>query len=107
MNRRTFLALLVVGLVVGVSGVNAQEKKKRGGPIGRVKQISAEKITLTVGRKDEAKDTEFKLAKEVKVTINGESKTVSDVKEGMFVRLTVKDDLVVEISSAMRKKKDQ
>ncbi len=110
MRGKVIAVLAIVGLLAFAQTLSAQEKKKRGGPRGTVKSIDTSKNQIVVavreGKGKDAKDTTFKLAKEVKVTIGDEAKTLADVKEGANVTLTVKDDEVTEIRVFMRKKKD-
>jgi hypothetical protein len=109
MKSKAVVVLAIVGLLAFAQTLSAQEKeKKKRGPGGRVKSVdtSASTITVTTGRKGESTDKTYKVAKDAKVTIGGESKTLADVKEGNFVSLTVGEgDEVKEIRVIMLKKK--
>jgi hypothetical protein len=111
MRAKAVAVLAIIGLLAFAQTLSAQEKtKKRGGPAGRVKSVDASAGTITVSMrergKDQAVDKTFKVAKDCKVTINGESKKLEDVKADMFVALTVANEEVTEIRSVMRKKKE-
>ncbi len=110
MKSKAVVVLAIIGFLAFAQTLSAQEKKKGRGQGGTVKSIDTSKNEIVVavreGKGKDAKDTTFKLAKEVKVTIGGESKTLADVKEGLRVRLTVVNDEVTEIRSGDRKKKD-
>jgi hypothetical protein len=108
MKSKVIAVLAIVGLLAFTQTLSAQEKKKERGPGGRIKSVdaSAGTITVTMGRKGESTDKTYKVAKDCKVTIGDEAKTLADLKDGMFVGLTVKDDVVTEIRVRMRKKKD-
>jgi hypothetical protein len=108
MRGKAIAVLAIVGLLAFAQTLSAQEKKKTRSPGGRVKSIdkSAGTLVVTTGRKGESTDKTYKLAKDCKVKINGEDKTLDDVKEGAFVSLEVGDDDVVKsITVRMRKKK--
>jgi hypothetical protein len=112
MKAKAVAVLTIIGLLAFAQTLSAQEKeKKKRGPGGRVKSVDASANTLTVSMrergKDQAVDKTYKVAKDCKVSINGESKTLADVKADMFVTLTVgANDEVTEIRSVMRKKKE-
>jgi hypothetical protein len=109
MRGKVIAVLAIVGLLAFAQTLSAQDKeKKKRGPGGRVKSVdaSASTITVTMGRKD-ATDKTYKVAKDAKVTIGDEAKTLADVKEGNFVALTVGEgEVVTAIRVIMRKKKD-
>ena len=109
MKMKAVAVLAIVGLLAFAQTLSAQEKKKRGGPRGMVKSIDTSKNEIVVavreGKGKDAKDTTFKLAKDCKVTVGDEKKTLADVKEGNFVGLTVTDDQVTEIRVIVLKKK--
>src|SRR5262245_49164465 len=98
MRGKVIALLAIVGLLAFAQTLSAQEKQKRGGPRGIVKSIDTSKNEIVVsvreGKGKDAKDTTFKLAKDCKVTVGDEKKTLADVKEGNFVSLTVADDEV-------------
>jgi hypothetical protein len=113
MKAKSLVALVVIGLLVLAQGAFAQDKgeKKKRGPGGKVKAIdtTANTITVTMGRKGETpQDKTYKLAKEVKVSIDGEAKALSDVTVGANVRLRLgAGDEVTEINIGGRKKKKE
>jgi len=113
MKRAAVAMFALVALLAFAQTLSAQEKKerKKGGPGGRVKSVdaSANKITVTMREKGkkEGVDKTYTVAKDCKVTIGGEAKTLADVKEGAIVGLTLgANDEVTEIRVVMRKKKD-
>ena len=115
MKSKVVAALAVVGLLVVAQALSVQAQdekkdKKRGGPFGTVKSIDATAKTITVAIRERGKkettDKTFKLADDCKVTQGDDAKTLSDVKEGQLVGLTVTDDKVTQIRLVMRKKKD-
>jgi hypothetical protein len=112
----SLVAMLAFAQTLLAADDQPQAKKKRQpGTIGKVKSVdaTANTITLTIrerGKKKAAEGAEkakpttmdktFKLAKECKVTIGTEDKTLADVKTDMLVALTVGDNGEV---SAIRK----
>jgi len=117
MKRHVISALAVVGLLAIVQGLLAAEadqaeKKRPPGVFGRVKSVDATAGTITLTTREKGKkegvDKNLKLAKECKVTIKGEAKSLADVTANMFVRcVTGANDEVTEIIAIERKKKDK
>lgn len=104
------MALLAVFVVSTFShAADKGEKKKANGVSGTVKSVdvSANKVTITVKVKKETADKTLSVDDNVKVTIEGEKKTLADVKEGATVRCRLSEDgkSVTAISVGKKKKK--
>ncbi len=86
------------------------EKKKANAVAGVVKAIDADAktITVTVKVKKESEDKTYSLTDKTKVTIDGEKKTLADVKEGAQVQCRLSEDSksVMAINVGKRKKKE-
>lgn len=102
MNRRSLLAFglvavfaLVSSVALGADKAPKPEKKKseHAAVKGVVKAVNVDKstITVTVKVKKETEDKTFEVS-EAKVQINGEKKTLADVKEGMEVVCKLSED---------------
>lgn len=94
MFRRAFVGLVVVSLVAGL-GLAADKAKKGQAARGKIKKFEAAtgSLTLTVKSKTETSDKEFKIGKDVKVTVfSGDDKKelsgadgLKELKEGVAV----------------------
>ena len=119
----SLVALLAFATTLLAADEQPKAKKQRpAGTIGKVKSIdtTANTITLTIRERGKKKapegaekakpatmDKTFKLAKDCKVTIGTEDKTLADVKPDTFVSLTVANDEVTAIKSFEPRKKKQ
>lgn len=91
MQRVVVLFVAVAALLVAAPVLCAQDQaQKAQGVQGVVKSVdaSAGTITLTVKKEDKT----FNVAKDVRVRIEGESKTLADVKPGARARLRLSED---------------
>jgi hypothetical protein len=107
--RVATVALAALFVVASLSqAADKGDKKKAGGVAGTVKSVdaSAKTITVSVKNKKETEDKTFAVADDVKVTINGESKTLGDVEEGAKARFKLSEDgkTVMAISVGKKKK---
>jgi Cu/Ag efflux protein CusF len=103
-------ALLALFCVASFSqAAEKGEKKKTETISGTVKSVdaAAKTITLTVKKKEESEDKTLTLADKVKVNIDGEKKTLEDIKEGATVQCRMSEDgkSVTAINVGKRKKK--
>jgi len=115
MHKRSVLVVAVLALFALAQGAVAADKadkpkKKRGkGVAGVVKSVDAgaNSITITVKKKKESSDQTLKVAKNAKVVINGDAKSLADLKEGDKVRALVNEaGEAVAIHSGKKAKKD-
>jgi hypothetical protein len=116
------MVLALVGSVALGAGMLAAEPAQRGAAdkarvrpaadaqvSGQVKSVDAKAgtITLTVRSRDAAggADKTYTLAKDAKVTINGQAKTLADVTAGVRVTLKLSaDNKVTEVTLQMRQR---
>ena len=116
MNRRSLLAFGLVAVFAFSSaiafGADKAEKPEKKKPTtasikGVVKSVdaSAGTITITVKNKKESEDKTF-AAKDAKIQINGEAKTLADVTEGLEVTVKLSEDgkSVVGLASGKKPK---
>jgi hypothetical protein len=106
---KTLVAMLALSVAALLVGTAAAEDKKKGPPTvaGTVKAIDAKTVTLE-GRTKEGKEVAppqtFDLAKDVKVTEGTEAKTLTEVKAGASITLTLSEDKKTVTSIALPKK---
>ena len=108
--RVAAVALLALFVVATFSqAAEKGDKKKVDTVSGTVKSldVAAKTITVTVKGKKETSDKTLAVAEKVKVTIDGEKKTLADVKEGATVQCRLSEDgkSVTAINVGKRKKK--
>jgi hypothetical protein len=97
---KLFRAAAVVAALFLMAGLTAAQDKKKGpGAVsGKIKSVDADKSKITLEGKKNKKDNTtgpdqtFDVAKGAKVTINGEAKTLADVKAGDQATLTLTED---------------
>jgi hypothetical protein len=77
------MLVVAVALLVAVGLTFAAGEALKA--MGKVKEVSAEKLVLTVGKEAAAKDMTFAVTKETKVTEGDAAKTIADVKVGAHV----------------------
>ncbi len=83
-DRKTALSVTVGG-----------KKKPAGGKAGvggTVKAVDAKDRVITLAGKKGAEGQKVTVAKDAKITIDGEEKTLADIKEGALVQLTLDAD---------------
>ena len=102
---KVLMVLVVVALVVPAFGQDAKPKRERPTAFGVITKVDAKTIELKVRTdpKDKNSPTEPKTfdlapADKLTVTIDGETKTVGDLKADMRCGLWVNDKLVTKIS---------
>jgi Cu/Ag efflux protein CusF len=112
---RTIQFAIAVAAVAALAGfqahsLSAEEGKKTPQAAGKVKSVDASAGTITLEGKSKegvpvAPEKTFKLAADVKVSINGESKSLADVTAGLQVALALSDDgqTVVAINAGAKK----
>jgi len=112
---RTLLGGLMLFAVVGYVAAEEADKKAQT-KVGRFSKYVADtgKLTVLVGKKDEAKPMDFDVAKDFKVTvIDGDNKSektaadaFKDAKENMTrVAVTVEENKVTKVDVGGGKKK--
>ena len=109
--RVAAVALMALFVVATFSpAADKGDKKKAKGVGGIVKSVDAntKTITITVKVKKESQDKTLSVADDAKVTIDGEKKSLSDVKEGAKARCKLSEDgkTVTAIKVGKKKKKD-
>jgi hypothetical protein len=108
MARSIIAALAIAGLLTVAQTLLARQKKEKPSlsMFVYVKSLSAPTRTITISKRvktGEWIDETYKVAKDCKITINGERKLLSDVKEDIFVILTISDAAATEITLRTRK----
>lgn len=90
----SFLAICMLGLLATAQVSGADDAPKKKGANGTVKAVDtdASTITLTMKNKKEMVDKTFAVAKDAKILIDGESKSLADVKVGATARLGLSED---------------
>jgi len=111
--RIACMALMVSLMVSAISDAADKSKRKKGKHVsGLVKSVDlmANKITVAVKvKKKETADKTYGIAEGATVTINGEKKTLGDIKEGVKAQLTLSEDgkavKAIKIGKKKKKKK--
>lgn len=105
-------AAAVLAALFLTAGLSPAQEKKKAAPAGKVKSVDVKenKITLEGKKKKDGTtgpDRTFDVAKDAKVTVNGETKALADLKAGDAVNLTLSEDqkAVTAISIGKKKKK--
>lgn len=104
-------ALFLMSDLASAAPPKAQKKKQAGAVAGKVKAVDAQANTITLeGRKNKKTNTTgpdrvLSVAKDAKVTINGEAKTLADVQVGEQVSLTLGGDKKTATTVTVAKKK--
>ncbi|MDP1560687.1 MAG: hypothetical protein Q8M16_04765 [Pirellulaceae bacterium] len=65
------------------------KKAEAGCNDGRVVEVSGNRLTSTCGKGD---DHQYTVGKDAKITCNGKVGTLSDIKEGSTIRMTMCQD---------------
>jgi hypothetical protein len=108
---RAFHFVLAALVALALSNVSAAQKKKPAAPTaaGTVKAVDASAGTITLAgqktKKGEEPEQTIAVAKDAKVSVDGESKTLADVKAGVRATLGLTSDRKTALSVTVGSKK--
>jgi biopolymer transport protein ExbD len=96
MVRKSVLSLVVLGLMVGFMFAATLD--------GTLKKVDGNKKTLVVSGKDK-KDVTVTVNKDAKITLDGKTAKLADLKEGQTVKVTHEVNKASEVEAKSIKKK--
>jgi hypothetical protein len=118
LSMKLAMKMLAIVMVLGLVGTvmakdpGASKGQGRGehaakGLSGKIVRIDGDSVVIATKKGDEKVETPVATNKDTKITIDGEAKTIGDLKPGMRVRVEPETGIATEIKATTKKPEEK